>query len=73
MLKGYGKYAWGHPATVVLKLSVDGSSGVAVVQVLECAQISLREQRPVTLAEVTQRQGAGRPAPDAALAGTSVG
>jgi predicted dehydrogenase len=35
--------------------SVEGSSGLAVVQVLECAQISLREQRPVALAEVTQR------------------
>lgn len=35
--------------------SVEGGSGLAVVQVLECAQISLREQRPVTLAEVTQR------------------
>ena len=35
--------------------SVAGSSGLAVVQVLECAQISLREQRPVALAEVTQR------------------
>jgi predicted dehydrogenase len=53
--------------------SVDGTSGVAVVQALECAQISLREQRPVALAEVAQRRGGGRPAPDAALAGTSVG
>ena len=35
--------------------SVEGSSGLAVVQVLECAQISLREQRPIALAEVTQR------------------
>lgn len=35
--------------------AVPGSSGLAVVQVLECAQISLREQRPVALAEVTQR------------------
>jgi len=35
--------------------SVEGASGLAVVQVLECAQISLREQRPVALAEVTQR------------------
>jgi hypothetical protein len=52
---------------------VDGSSGVAVVQVMECAQISLREQRPVALAEVAQRRGAGLPAPDAALAGTPVG
>jgi predicted dehydrogenase len=52
---------------------VDGSSGVAVVQVLECAQISLQEQRPVALAEVAQRRSGGRPVPDAALAGTSVG
>src|SRR5215470_13422110 len=35
--------------------SVEGTSGLAVVQVLECAQMSLREQRPVALAEVTQR------------------
>lgn len=35
--------------------AVQGSSGLGVVQVLECAQISLREQRPVALAEVTQR------------------
>jgi len=35
---------------------VDGSSGLAVVQTLECAQISLREQRPVALAEVAQRR-----------------
>ena len=41
--------------------SVDGTSGVAVVQVLECAQISLREQRPVALAEVAQRRGVWRP------------
>jgi hypothetical protein len=40
---------------------VDGSSGLAVVQTLECAQISLREQRPVALAEVT-RQRTGWPA-----------
>jgi predicted dehydrogenase len=32
--------------------SVDGNSGLAVVQALECAQISLQEQRPVALAEV---------------------
>jgi predicted dehydrogenase len=52
---------------------VDGSSGLAVVQTLECAQISLREQRPVALAEVT-RQRAGSPAGlDTPLAGTSVG
>jgi predicted dehydrogenase len=52
---------------------VNGSSGVAVVQVLECAQISLQEQRPVALAEVAQRRGGGWPAPDVALAGTPVG
>ena len=53
--------------------AVDGSSGVAVVQVLECALISLREQRPVALAEVAQRQAAGRPTPDAAFGRTPVG
>ena len=53
--------------------SVDGNSGVAVVQVLECAQISLREQRPVALADVAQRRPGWRLAPDTALAGTSVG
>ena len=53
--------------------SVDGSSGVAVVQVLECAQISLREGRPVALAEVTQQRASWRSAQDAAFAGTTVG
>jgi len=53
--------------------SVDGSSGLAVVQALDCAQISLREQRPVALAEVACRPGVARPAADVALAGTSVG
>jgi predicted dehydrogenase len=53
--------------------AVDGSSGVAVVQVLECAQISLREQRPVALAEVPQSQVGWPLAPDAALARTSAG
>lgn len=53
--------------------SVDGASGVAVVQALECAQTSLREQRPVTLAEVAQRGGGWRPELEAAPAGTSVG
>jgi predicted dehydrogenase len=43
--------------------TVDGSSGLAVVQALECAQISLREQRPVALAEVTQRPSAGLSTP----------
>jgi predicted dehydrogenase len=52
---------------------VDGNSGLAVVQVLECAQISLREQRPVALEEVT-RQPSGSPiGVDATLARTSVG
>lgn len=36
---------------------VDGICGLAVVQTLECAQISLREQRPVSLAEVARRSG----------------
>ena len=54
--------------------SVDGSSGLAVVQALECAQISLREQRPVALAEVTQRHRAGWNVPASRTAsGTSVG
>jgi predicted dehydrogenase len=35
--------------------SVAGSSGLAVVQALECAQLSLREGRPVAMAEVTHR------------------
>ena len=45
--------------------SVNGSSGVAVVQALECAQISLREQRPVALAEVAHRRAGWRPTLDA--------
>jgi predicted dehydrogenase len=53
--------------------SVDGSSGLAVVQALECAQISLQEQRPVALAEVTQRHSAARIAPGLANARTSIG
>jgi predicted dehydrogenase len=53
--------------------SVDGSSGLAVVQALECAQISLGEQRPVALAEVTRRQRAGSDAPDLTAAGKTVG
>jgi predicted dehydrogenase len=52
---------------------VDGNSGLAVVQVLECAEISLREQRPVALEEVT-RQPSGSPIGlDTTLARTSVG
>jgi len=43
--------------------AVNGSSGLAVVQALECAQISLQEQRPVALAEVTHRRPASRSAP----------
>jgi predicted dehydrogenase len=46
--------------------AIGGEEGLAVVEVLECAQISLREQRPVALAEV--RRLPTRPAPDAALA-----
>ncbi len=53
--------------------SVDGGSGLAVVQVLECAQLSLQEQRPVALAEVTRRPADARPRLDVASAGTSVG
>lgn len=34
---------------------VDGISGLAVVQALECAQLSLREARPVAMAEITHR------------------
>jgi predicted dehydrogenase len=34
--------------------STNGHHGLEVVEVLECAQISLREQRPVALAEVAQ-------------------
>jgi predicted dehydrogenase len=52
---------------------VDGNSGLAVVQTLECAQISLREQRPVALEEVT-RSAADSPAGlGAPLVRTSVG
>jgi predicted dehydrogenase len=36
--------------------STDGRSGLTVVQVLECAQISMQEQRSVALAETAQRQ-----------------
>jgi predicted dehydrogenase len=40
--------------------SIDGRDGLAVVEALECAQISLREQRPVAMSEVTRF--AARPA-----------
>jgi predicted dehydrogenase len=52
---------------------VDGSSGLAVVQTLECAQISLREQRPVALAEVAQRRGNWPAGIHPVFARTSVG
>ncbi len=52
--------------------SVDGSSGLAVVQALECAQISLQEQRPVALAEATHRHCAGSITPGRAAAGTPI-
>jgi predicted dehydrogenase len=38
--------------------ATDGSSGLSVVQALECAQISLAEQRPVALAEVSRQPAA---------------
>lgn len=38
--------------------SPNGHNGLAVVQVLECAQVSLREQRPVALAEVAKQRQA---------------
>jgi predicted dehydrogenase len=54
--------------------SVDGRSGLAVVQALECAQISLREERPVALSEVTKPHhgppAARRPLADITRAGT---
>ena len=34
--------------------AADGNSGLSVVQVLDAAQISMRDQRPVSIAEVTQ-------------------
>jgi predicted dehydrogenase len=52
---------------------VDGNSGLAVVQTLECAQISLREQRPVALEEVARRLSSSAAVVDATLAGTPVG
>jgi predicted dehydrogenase len=52
---------------------VDGNSGLAVVKTLECAQISLREQRPVALAEVARQRTGSQPGLDPTLAGTSVG
>lgn len=51
--------------------STDGQSGLTVVQVLECAQISLIEQRPVTLAEVTRRPAVAFSSPETTRAGAS--
>jgi predicted dehydrogenase len=42
--------------------ATDGNSGFTVVQVLECAQISLTERRPVALAEVMYHDAAASPA-----------
>jgi predicted dehydrogenase len=39
--------------------SSDGSSGLGVVQAVEAAELSVREQRPVALAEVGARQPVG--------------
>lgn len=50
--------------------AVDGDSGLAVVQALECAQMSLREQRPVPLAEVGWQGRSAQPGEGAALAGS---
>jgi predicted dehydrogenase len=44
--------------------AADGMSGLSVVQVLDAAQISLREQRPVSIAEISNM-----PAPAAARGG----
>jgi predicted dehydrogenase len=41
--------------------ATDGHSGLTVVQVLECAQISLLEQRSVTLVEASQRHKVAGP------------
>jgi predicted dehydrogenase len=52
---------------------VDGNSGLAVVQTLECAQISLREQRPVAMDEVRRQPSSSPIELDATVAGTPVG
>ena len=39
--------------------AADGNSGLSVVQVLDAAQLSLREQRPVSIAEVSCAPAAG--------------
>ena len=48
--------------------STDGNSGLDVVQVLECAQISMAEHRPVSLSEVGQHWLAAVPGGDVAAA-----
>jgi predicted dehydrogenase len=49
--------------------STDGNSGLAVVQVLECARISLAEHRAVALAELAQRPVTAAPVPNGHYAG----
>jgi predicted dehydrogenase len=49
--------------------TTDGHSGLAVVQALECAQISLAEHRPVAMAEVAQSPLAAVHARNGAYAG----
>jgi predicted dehydrogenase len=39
--------------------NADGLSGLSVVQVLDAAQVSLREQRPVSIAEISQISAPG--------------
>lgn len=53
--------------------AVDGDKGLAVVQALECAQISLREQRPVALAEVEWQAQPAQPGWGAVLAVSHLG
>jgi predicted dehydrogenase len=42
--------------------AIDGNDGLAVVEALECAQVSLREHRPVAMTEVTDHTLAAAPA-----------
>jgi predicted dehydrogenase len=49
--------------------TTNGENGAAVVRVLECAEISLREGRPVALDEVVAPNGRTHAPPGAALAG----
>jgi len=54
--------------------STNGHHGLAVVEVLECAQISLQEQRPVAVAELTRvRSGPARDSAPPALDGSASG